>query len=246
MIIGSDLIFYINLSSTNTEASLLLKNKEIKEGTVVYSDFQTAGRGQVGNRWESEAGKNLLISIILYPSSVDPDEQFLISMAVSLGLCDFIDTYIPGSKIKWPNDIYINNDKIAGILIENSIMGENIESTVAGIGLNINQDKFQSNISNPVSLRMVTGREYDLGICLKQLLFDLDKRYKQLLYGNRDRLASEYNAHLYRLMEWHSYRSGGIIFTGKILNVSFSGRIQIVDKKGKVIDFLFKEVDFIP
>jgi BirA family biotin operon repressor/biotin-[acetyl-CoA-carboxylase] ligase len=245
MIIGSNLIFYENLSSTNSQSSLLLKEKEIEEGTVVYSDFQTAGRGQTGNRWESEAGKNLLFSIILYPSSIDPEEQFLLSMTVSLGICDFIDRHIPGSKIKWPNDIYFKNGKISGILIENSIMGENIESTVAGIGLNINQEKFTSHILNPVSFRMITGREYDLGICLKQLLTDLDLRYKQLLYGNREALKSEYIARLYRFMEWHTYRSGDIIFTGRILNVTSSGRLQIGKKKGKVMEFLFKEVDFI-
>jgi len=246
MIIGSDLIFYRNLSSTNTEASILLKNKDIKEGTVIYTDFQTAGRGQTGNKWESETGKNLLISLILYPSSINPEEQFLISMAVSLGICDFIDRYISGSKIKWPNDIYIKDDKIAGILIENSIIGETIESTVAGIGLNINQEKFTINALNPVSLRLITGREYDLGVCLKQLLSDLDLRYKQLLYGNRDVLQSEYIARLYRFMEWRTYRSGDSIFTGRILNVSTSGSLQIRKKKGKILEFSFKEVDFIP
>jgi len=245
MIIGSNLIFYENLSSTNSVAALLLKDKEIEEGTVVYTDFQTAGRGQTGNRWESEPGKNLLFSVILYPSSIDPEDQFLLSMAVSLGICDFIDRYIPGSKIKWPNDIYFKDGKISGILIENSIMGENIESTVAGIGLNINQEMFAGHILNPVSLRLITGREYDRVICLKQLLTDLDVRYKQLLYGDRETLTSEYIARLYRFKEWCTYRSGDIIFTGRILNVTSSGRLQIGKKKGKVMEFSFKEIDFI-
>jgi len=245
MIIGSNLIFYENLSSTNSVAALLLKDKEIEEGTVVYTDFQTAGRGQTGNRWESEPGKNLLFSVILCPSSIDPEDQFLLSMAVSLGICDFIDRYIPGSKIKWPNDIYFKDGKISGILIENSIMGENIESTVAGIGLNINQEMFAGHILNPVSLRLITGREYDRVICLKQLLTDLDVRYKQLLYGDRETLTSEYIARLYRFKEWCTYRSGDIIFTGRILNVTSSGRLQIGKKKGKVMEFSFKEIDFI-
>ena len=245
MIIGSNLIFYENLSSTNSVAALLLKDKEIEEGTVVYTDFQTAGRGQTGNRWESEPGKNLLFSVILCPSSIDPEDQFLLSMAVSLGICDFIDRYIPGSKIKWPNDIYFKDGKISGILIENSIMGENIESTVAGIGLNINQEMFAGHILNPVSLRLITGREYDRVICLKQLLTDLDVRYKQLLYGDRETLASEYIVRLYRYKEWCTYRSGDIIFTGRILNVTSSGRLQIGKKKGKVMEFSFKEIDFI-
>jgi len=245
MIIGSDLIFYKKLKSTNTEASLMLKKKDIKEGTVLYTDFQTAGRGQAGNRWESEAGYNLLLSIILYPSLVNPDEQFFISMAISLGICDFTDRHIAGGKIKWPNDIYINNDKIAGILIESSIMGETIESTIAGIGLNINQDKFPGSLANPVSLKILTGIEYDLKECLNQLLHDLDKRYKQLLYGDRFQLAGEYNARLYRFMEWHSYGTADRIFTGRIMNVSSSGKIRIREENGKVSEFLFGEVDFI-
>ena len=142
MIIGSNLVFCENLTSTNKQASELLKKNDIPEGTVVHSDFQTAGRGQPGNRWESEKGRNLLISVILYPGSVKPHEQFLISMTISLGICDFIDRHLPGSKVKWPNDIYVKDDKIAGVLIENSIMGDSIENTVAGIGLNINQEEF--------------------------------------------------------------------------------------------------------
>ena len=139
MIIGSVIKFHKELTSTNDQAFMLLKTINPVEGTVIYADFQKAGRGQKDNKWESEKGKNLLLSIILYPTSIRPEDQFYLSMAVSLGICDFIDSFFPGSKIKWPNDIYINDDKIAGILIENSVMGETIESTIAGIGININQ-----------------------------------------------------------------------------------------------------------
>jgi BirA family biotin operon repressor/biotin-[acetyl-CoA-carboxylase] ligase len=245
MIIVSELIFYKSLSSTNNEASVLLRKKEIKEGTVIYTDFQTAGKGQTGNRWESDAGKNLLFSIILYPSSVEPEGQFIISMALSLGICDFTDRYFSGSKVKWPNDIYIKNDKIAGILIENSIIGDNIENTVAGIGLNINQEDFRGKATNPVSFKLITGEEYDLKSCLSQLLSDLDKRYSQLLYGDRNLIADDYNARLYRVMEWHEFRSGENVFTGRILGVSSSGRLRIVDRKSRVTEFSFREVEFI-
>jgi len=139
MIIGSDIIHYDSLSSTNSTAWLMVREKELPEGTVISANFQTAGKGQHGNRWESERGKNLLFSIILYPSSVSPDEQFLISMSISLGICDFLKHFLSDIKIKWPNDIYVNGGKIAGILIENSIIGQTIEYTVAGIGININR-----------------------------------------------------------------------------------------------------------
>jgi BirA family transcriptional regulator, biotin operon repressor / biotin---[acetyl-CoA-carboxylase] ligase len=246
MIIGSNLNFYKNLSSTNDQASLLLKTESPPEGTVIYTDSQSAGRGQKNNKWESDEGKNLLISIILYPRSIAPEDQFYISMAVSLGICDFIDSFFPGSKIKWPNDIYIKNDKIAGILIENSILGKTIESSVAGIGININQEKFSDVVPNPVSIKMVTGNEYDRVICLKQLLSDLDRRYKQLLYGDHDQIRKEYNLHLHRLGEWHSFKTEDTtVFQGRITEVLSSGILRIESNNNAIMEFFFKEVDFV-
>lgn len=245
MIIGSKILRFEELLSTNSHAALLLKRGEVPEGTVVSSAFQTEGRGQTGNKWESEKGKNLLFSIILYPSSVSPEEQFSISMAVSLGICDFLDRKIKGSKIKWPNDIYINNDKIAGILIENSLMGESIESCVAGIGLNINQERFSPAVLNPVSLRLATGKDYDTDDCLNQLLIDLDGRYIELLYGDRVKLKKEYISRLYMFNEFHCYKTGDIVFTARITGISNSGALEIEKKDGIKEEFSFKEVDYI-
>jgi BirA family transcriptional regulator, biotin operon repressor / biotin---[acetyl-CoA-carboxylase] ligase len=245
MIIGSKLCFYENLSSTNTQASLLLKESSPPEGTVVYTDYQTKGRGQAGSKWESEKGKNLLISIILYPRTVSPEDQFNISMALSLGLCDFIDLYIQGTTIKWPNDIYVKNDKIAGILIENSVINKTIESTICGIGLNINQESFPGIIPDPVSLKLASGKEFDILICLKQLLSRLDNRYKQLLYDDRDYLRNEYLSRLYRFKKWHSYKIEDTVFTGRIFDVLPSGKLKIENKSGKITEYSFKEVDYV-
>jgi BirA family biotin operon repressor/biotin-[acetyl-CoA-carboxylase] ligase len=245
MIIGSNLIYCENLTSTNTRASELLKKNDLPEGTVIHSDFQTAGRGQPGNRWESEKGKNLLISIILYPESVAPGEQFLISMTLSLGICDFIDRHLAGSKVKWPNDIYVKDDKIAGLLIESSIMGETIESAIAGIGFNLNQIKFTDETRNPVSLKMITGMEYDREVSMKQLLSDLDKRYKLLLYGDRKNIRIDYISRLYRFNEKHKYKAGNGIFTGSIKDISDSGILSIENENGKIRGFSFKEIDFV-
>jgi BirA family biotin operon repressor/biotin-[acetyl-CoA-carboxylase] ligase len=245
MIIGSNLIFRETLTSTNTEASLLLRRGDVAEGTVIHTDFQTAGRGQPGNAWESESGKNLLISIILFPQSVKPGEQFLISMTISLGVCDFIDRHTAGCKVKWPNDIYVKDDKIAGILIENSIMGDITESAVAGIGLNINQEIFPERIKNPVSLKLLTGKELNTGNCLTDLLSALDIRYKQLLYGDRKKIHDEYKTRLYRFDELYEYRSGGKFIKGRISDVSVSGILTIKDEHGTTHRFSFKEVDFM-
>jgi BirA family biotin operon repressor/biotin-[acetyl-CoA-carboxylase] ligase len=246
MIIGSKLFFFENLQSTNTHAANLLKNDDLPEGTIVYTNFQLAGRGQMGNRWESEDGKNLLISIVLFPSMINPTNQFLISMAISLGICDFIKRYSPVCAIKWPNDIYVNNDKIAGILIKNSIMGDQIENTIAGIGLNINQDKFISDAPNPVSLSLITGMSYDLTNCLNQLASDLDIRYKQLISESYARIKHEYVSQLYRLNEWCNFKDMNGIYTGRILSVTDSGRLKIERRDGNISEYSFKEIDFIP
>jgi len=245
MIIGSKLFFFANLPSTNKHAALLLKNRDLDEGTVLYTNYQSAGQGQIGNRWESEDSKNLLISIILFPSMINPSDQFLISMTISLGICDFLRRYIPATAIKWPNDIYVNNDKIAGILIENSVMGSQIQNTIAGIGLNINQKKFLSDAPNPVSLSMITGLQYDLATCLHQLTSDLDKRYKQLISENFSQIKNEYILQLFRLNEWFGFKDHQGVFTGRILSVTDSGRLQIERQAGKLSEYSFKEIDFI-
>lgn len=245
MIIGSGFIFLKNAESTNTYAAGLVRSGSVEEGTVIHTNFQSAGRGQKGNTWESEDGKNLLLSTILFPNMIKSSEQFLISMLISLGICDFLKMYLIDCKIKWPNDIYTGNDKIAGILIENSITGDRITGSVAGIGLNINQENFPDDIQNPVSLKMRTGEEYDLKLCLKHLVRCLDHRYKQLISGEHRQISNEYISSLYRLGEFHTYKTNAGFFSGKIVSVTDSGCLQIEDRMEKIHQFLFKEVDFV-
>ena len=245
MIIGSKLIYSENLTSTNTHAANLLKSNYLQEGTIIYTNFQLSGKGQAGNKWESADGKNLLFSIILYPNMINPAEQILISMAISLGICDFLMRYIPVCTIKWPNDIYVNNDKIAGILIENSILGNQIVNTVAGIGLNINQKNFLSDAPNPVSLRILTGEEFNLDLCLTELSSFLDRRYKQLVAGENNLIKEEYISKLYRFYVWSSYRDKNGIYEGRIISVTDSGKLMVEKPDGKVYEYIFKEVNFI-
>jgi BirA family transcriptional regulator, biotin operon repressor / biotin---[acetyl-CoA-carboxylase] ligase len=244
MIIGSDMVYCKNTGSTNSYASGLIKAGQVSEGTVVYTNFQSAGRGQKSNRWESEDGKNLLFSVILYPSMVSPLDQFIISIFISIGICDFLKTLVPGCQIKWPNDIYHGDDKIAGILIENSITGNAIVNSIAGIGLNINQEEFPEEIPNPVSLKMLTGVEHDTGLCLQKLAACLDKRYKQVISGEWDELRNEYISSLYRINLWSRFKSADGIFEGRILSVTEAGCLQIEKKPGKKLEFAFKEIEF--
>lgn len=245
MIIGSKIIFIKNLPSTNSYAAQLLKKEVPAEGTIIHTNYQSAGRGQAGNKWESEDGNNLLISIIFSPTMIYPVDQFLISIIISLGICDFLNRYITGYSIKWPNDIYVNNDKIAGILIENTVMGDQIENTVAGIGININQNKFISDAPNPVSLSLITGEKYVISDCLNQLASDLDRRYKELISGDYTLLKSEYISQLYRRNEWSRFRDSNGIYNGRIITVTDSGLLCIENQTGNITEYAFKEVDYI-
>jgi len=245
MIIGSNLYFFKNLPSTNTHASALLKENALPEGSVIYTDFQSAGKGYAGNSWESEKGKNLLFSIILYPSFLKAAEQFYLSMTISLGIGDFLSRYVSEYRVKWPNDIYVNDDKIAGILIESAILADAIEYSVAGIGLNINQDIFRSPAPNPVSLRQLTGDSYNLEECLHLLAGDLDKRYKELISGNLAGLKKEYISKLYRLNESARFSDKREIFTGKITDIGDYGSLRIETAGNMIREFAFKEVEFI-
>jgi BirA family biotin operon repressor/biotin-[acetyl-CoA-carboxylase] ligase len=175
---------------------------------------------------------------------INPADQFIISMTVSLGICDFLKRHVPDCRIKWPNDIYVDNDKIAGILIENSVMGEEIENCVAGIGLNINQTVFQSDAPNPVSMKSLTGKDLILSDCLKQLATDLDRRYKQLLNEQFDIIRREYISKLYRLNQWASFLADDRLFEGRISTVRDNGRLVIEKREGGVSEFSFKEIEF--
>jgi BirA family transcriptional regulator, biotin operon repressor / biotin---[acetyl-CoA-carboxylase] ligase len=245
MIIGSKLLYFKNLPSTNSFAASLIREKDVAEGTIIYTNYQSAGRGQGENKWESEDNKNLLISIVLFPSMINPSDQFLLSMTVSLGICDFLNRYTSSISIKWPNDIYVKNDKIAGILIENSIMSGLIEHTIAGIGVNINQEKFLSDAPNPVSLTYLTGKQYELKDCLSLLASDLDKRYKYLISGEYDLIKRDYINRLYRLRKWSKYQDMKGRFTGRLVNVNESGKLVVEREDGNINEYSFKEIDFI-
>lgn len=245
MLIGNNIIHKDELTSTNTFALGLLATGRPPEGTIVSTFNQTAGRGQPGNKWESEKGKNLSFSIILYPNSISPDSQFIVSMAISVGINDFIAEKVPGGTIKWPNDIYMKDDKIAGLLIESSTMGNKVLYMVAGIGLNVNQVEFRSEATNPVSLKQLTGVEYDLNECLLELAASIDYRYGQLSQGKLNLIRSEYHKQLYRIGKWAAFSDSSGKFKGSIRSVSDDGMLTIEKESGKTGYYYFKEVEFI-
>lgn len=232
------------INSTNNFASELIKSENTAAGTVVLTLNQTKGRGQHTNSWESESGKNLTISIILRPEFLPIHFQFNISIVISLGVRDYLQQYVSGVSIKWPNDIYINDKKIAGILIEHSIMGSALSYSICGLGLNINQTEFLSDAPNPVSLANITGEQYELETELMKLLECIEKRYFDLEDACLNKLEKDYLDSMYWMNEIHQFSDEHGVFDGVIVGVTEIGQLRIkVDLEERIYNF--KEVSFM-
>lgn len=231
-------------STNNYMKSLLLKQK-VKEGTIISADFQTGGRGQRGNGWVSENGKNLLFSIVLYPDAVKANEQFLILQVVSLAVADFLRKYTDGITIKWPNDIYWREKKICGILIENAIEGDQIKESVCGIGINLNQESFDSSLPNPVSLKQITGEYYKQSIMLGEVRELLFSYYEQLRRGEIQIIAENYRDSLFRKTGYHLFNDNTNDFIARIKNVAPDGTLILETESGDERRFAFKEVRYV-
>lgn len=238
----------IHLSETDSTsnylaAHLLCENPE--EFTIVRADYQTAGKGQRGNSWEAEAGKNLLFSILLYPKGVEARRQFLLSEAIALAIKEALDQFSSGFSIKWPNDIYWHEQKICGILLENDLLGNTIQKTVVGIGLNVNQQQFHSSAPNPVSLWQITRKEHDIHTLLKDITPRIIKNYT-LLYSNEgaQEISNRYHDALFRKEGTHTYRDSAGEFKAKIECVKPEGTLVLKDEEGKERRYAFKEVQY--
>lgn len=230
------------LSSTNDEACGL----HYKQGDIIVAESQTAGRGQRGHTWESGKGQNLTLSAILEPTFLPPTEQFLLSEVIALAVADTLASYSIKTKIKWTNDIYVGDKKIAGILIEHKLQGNAIGRTIAGIGLNVNQTQFSADLPNPTSMATEQGIEFDRDEVLERLQGCIIRRYGQLQSGERATLQSDYHTMLYRLNEKHRYAlPDGTTFCGTIRGVESTGALKVEDENGKIGCYLFKEIEFL-
>lgn len=230
------------LGSSNDEAC----KPQYVEGDIILAQCQTAGRGQRGHTWESREGENLTFSLLLEPLFLSPSEQFLISECVALGVCDALLHYGIEAQIKWTNDIYIGDRKLAGILIEHKLQGSALARTVAGIGLNVNQKAFSDDLPNPISMAQATGREFDREEVLQTVATSLMARYEQLREGGAKELQADYHQRLYRLGQEHCYAlPDGSRFRGIIRGVEPTGALRIENERGELLSFLFKEVEFV-
>jgi len=233
------------LASTNAYAQDLLINTDLMSGTVVLTYNQTNGRGQLTNQWESEIGKNLTISVILRPDFVSASEQFNISRLISLAIYDVLNYYIDNVTIKWPNDIYVGDSKIAGVLIENTIMGSNIEYSICGIGLNVNQKIFISKAPNPTSMSIEAKKIFDTEEILKLLIEKIQLRFDFLKNHNSDSLSEDYMLCMYRNKGMYKYSDSDSEFLASIEGVNAFGQLQLRRENGLLSTYSFKEVSFI-
>ncbi len=217
---------------------------------VAWAEFQTAGRGQKGNSWESEPGKNLLFSILAHPENISIQDQFVISQAISLAVTESVAQAAgPGHagefSVKWPNDIYWKEKKLAGILIENVLANGKIADSIIGVGLDINQEKFFSNAPNPVSLLNITGREHDRYAILNDILDKFVSIMEQAMAGQREDIDRRYHSMLFRRDGVHTYRKAdGTLFQASIDHVRSNG-ILVLDCEGEKKEFEFKQIAFV-
>ena len=231
-------------ASTNTFLHEMMRQDKLPEGFLLYTDFQTAGKGQPGNTWESENGKNLLFSMLLYPHSIKVYEQFILSEITGLAIRKVLEKYSDDITIKWPNDIYWKDKKIAGILIENSLFRDRIDTCIIGIGLNVNQEVFISNAPNPVSLRQITGNDINREILLMEIQAELLNIYQNY---SPEFIHQEYLNNLYRRNGFHRYAetAANTVFDAEIEDVLPDGRLILRTQAGETRTFYFKEIQFV-
>jgi len=245
-VIGREVYNLVSVNSTNEYLRRMMDQEKISEGTVVIAADQHRGKGYGQNVWISKRGQNLTFSLVIYPDFLTTDNQFLVSKAISLGISDFLNLYVDDVKIKWPNDIYVGNQKIGGILIENDLVGSMMKASMVGIGLNINQMEFPRRLPNPISLTQLTGRKHNLKTVFYKLLECLDHRYSML--NNNiciGKINNEYHDRLFRLNQTSWFRQGEDEFSARIIGVNDYGQLILEDQYGKPREFNFKEVEFV-
>ncbi len=230
------------LASTNDEA----RDPRYGHGEVILAERQTAGRGQRGHTWSSTAGENLTGSVVWEPRFLPVGEQFILSQCVALALCDLMADYGIEARIKWTNDLYIGDRKVAGILIEHTLGGAHLARTIIGIGLNVNQLAFDPELPNPDSMRRILGRPLDRREVLERLCRRLAGRYAQLERGEWELLRAEYLRRMYRLGEEHLWRHpDGRIERATLRGVQPTGELLLEGPDGRITGYLFRQIEFV-
>ncbi|HNI43252.1 MAG: biotin--[acetyl-CoA-carboxylase] ligase [Chitinophagales bacterium] len=196
------------VDSTNNYAMMCLQSPNLlPEGTTIVAKNQTAGRGQRGNEWQTTAGQNLTCSTILYPHKLLANEQFMLSQAMALAMYDFAKTILPNENvlIKWPNDLYVGQQKLGGMLIENVLQQQYLKTSIVGMGINVNQTAFAANIKNPTSLKNISKQDFDIDSLLKQLIWHISVQYFQVMTDKMAAIRQRYLSCLLGYEQWQRY-----------------------------------------
>jgi len=212
--------------------------------TLVTAEYQTAGRGATGG-WSSQEGKNLIFSLLVRPTMVRADSMFVLSEAICLAVCRALNFLVGGFCIKWPNDIYYDGQKVAGILIENKVQGKYLSECVIGVGLNVNQREFPSDIPNPISLLSISGENLSRSKVMEEIISCFCQYYERIEQGKGDELHGEYLSLMYRQKGEFDYRDAKGVFQATLETVEPTGHIVLRDHEGKLRRYGFKEVEFV-
>lgn len=244
LFIGKKYYSFQELPSTNTWLMESLVAHKLPEGTLVLADHQTEGKGQFGAIWSSEPSSSLTFSILLKPIFLPISNTFDISICIALAIHDCLNELRPGFKIKWPNDIYFENKKVAGILIENQIHKSSCEHSVVGIGLNVNQTEF-FKLPKATSLKQIIGVNFPVQNLLDRLCETIEARYLQLRANMYPSLLKSYLEHMYWFNEIHTFQTDALQFNASIIGVLRNGRLLLKFSDGSKRDFEIKELQFI-
>lgn len=235
----------IETTSTTDEIRKLLQEKNPTEFTTVYAEYQSAGRGQTGNKWNSKRRRNLLFSTLLKPWFLKADKQFLITQIAALSVRNVLAKYTEDISIKWPNDIYWKDQKICGMLIENDVFGENLANSIIGIGINLNQRDMTGVGINPVSLYQIIHKEVLPKEELIDFLHNLQIQYMFLKLHQESMIQKTYASALYRKDGYHYFIDANGTFEAYIKNVDIDGTLHLMTKDGRERRYAFKEVKFV-
>lgn len=244
LFLGKKVDFLPECHSTNDELNQRVKNNEIPEGYLILTDHQVKGRGQRGNAWLSDPGKNLLFSFFIKPKFLLARQAYLLNIISGLAVIKILRPLIDHKtlSLKWPNDAFVDDRKIAGILVETSVETSGISSAVIGIGLNVNQDFFHLN--SATSVKMETNQTIDREMLLEEFLVAFESYYLKLKAGHQDQILETY----YSLMRWrgevHRFRSRDLDFDGEIIGINEVGRL-VIKTHHRIESFDVKEVEFL-
>lgn len=234
------------VGSTNVFLADWLRRELLPEGTLVRTSAQPEGRGQQGTRWHSTPGKNLLISVYFRPDFLPLQEVFRLNETFSLAVADTVKAFVSSEvSIKWPNDIYVNGEKIAGLLIENAVNGSRIASTVLGVGLNVNETNFPPDIPNPVSLSELLRHPVEIETVLAKLCNQLEQRYLQLRAGGTAVLRKEFLERQFRRDQWALYADSEGTFKARLTDVSREGKLCLERERGEIVAYDLKSIRFV-